>query len=53
MSFHLTSTSIKFDGRWLSADCRDREQKVHAARLDLDRCLGNDNGAFSWYDHLP
>ena len=49
MAFHYTSRAIRLDGRaTLVAECRDRDGAYHPATLDLDRCLGNDDGAFAW-----
>ena len=49
MAFHHTSRAIALrDGSLLAAECRDREGGFHASTLDLDRCLGNDDGAFAW-----
>ena len=49
MAFHYTSRSIVLDGRsLLKAECRDRDGHYRPATLNLDRCLGNDNGTFAW-----
>ena len=48
MAFHLTSRAVRIEGAYLHAECREREGVYRANRFNLDRCIGNDDGAFAW-----
>ncbi|KAH2220376.1 hypothetical protein KXV37_001046 [Aspergillus fumigatus] len=49
MSFHLTAEDIRIeDGHGLVARLRNADGDLQDASIDLNTCLGNDNGHFQW-----
>jgi hypothetical protein len=50
MSFSATSTKIKLkkDGHTLSAICKTRSGGSVKSKLNLNTCLGNNDGRFTW-----
>ncbi|GAQ11556.1 cyanovirin-N homolog [Aspergillus lentulus] len=49
MSFHLSAVDIRIeDGHVLVARLRRADGELQDASIDLDNCLGNDNGRFQW-----
>jgi hypothetical protein len=51
MSFHLTAEDIRIeDGHVLVARLRRADGEMQDASIDLDNCLGNDNGTSTFYE---
>eukprot|EP01088_Endostelium_zonatum_P010030 TRINITY_DN23366_c0_g1_i1.p1 TRINITY_DN23366_c0_g1~~TRINITY_DN23366_c0_g1_i1.p1 ORF type:complete len:111 (-),score=10.61 TRINITY_DN23366_c0_g1_i1:60-392(-) len=48
MSFAKSSSNLKLVGSVLYADCNDSFGKICETNIDLDQCLGNDNGRLKW-----
>ncbi|KAG8702617.1 hypothetical protein FRC08_003363 [Ceratobasidium sp. 394] len=48
MSFSQSSQNIRLEGSTLHADCRASDGNFHSSSLNLDSCLGNENGSFQW-----
>lgn len=51
MSFHLSAVDIRIeDGHVLVARLRRADGELQDASIDLDNCLGNDNGTSTFYE---
>ncbi|KAH0615116.1 uncharacterized protein H6S33_000752 [Morchella sextelata] len=52
MSFAISSSNVRIEERdghtYLHADARDEDGNENGTQLNLDECLGNNEGSFNW-----